>query len=104
MAPKPVSPEIIAEMWLLPTAKGGRSGPILQGEYRGVLGVSGEHFSVRFLVPLQGDIAPGQSSTFGIQFLVPEAALPFFPVGAEFTVWEGGIIGNGKVLKVLRDA
>jgi hypothetical protein len=45
-----VSPEIEVEITLLPLGSGGRNGPILQGEYRGILGVADEHFSVRFFV------------------------------------------------------
>jgi hypothetical protein len=75
----PVTPEIVVEITLLSFKAGSRNGAILQGEYRGVLGVGSEHFSVRFFVP-------------------------HFPVGTAFTVWEGKVIGNGRVLEVLHDA
>ena len=90
-------PEIVVEITLLPTALGGRKGPILEGEYRGVLGVGAEHFSVRFFVPYEGGISPGETKAFGVQFLVPEAAPPLFAPGTQFTVWEGGVIGQGIV-------
>lgn len=101
---KPVVPEIVVEITLLPSEAGGREGAILQGEYRGVLGVGPENFSVRFFVPLADGFSPSQTQRFGVQFLVPEAALPHFPVGAAFTVWEGRVIGNGRVLEVLHHA
>jgi len=97
-----VSSEIEVEITLLPLGSGGRNGPILQGEYRGILGVADEHFSVRFFVPLDNGFALGSTATFGVQFLAPEAALPCFPVGTSFTVWEGRVIGTGKVTKVLQ--
>ena len=100
----PVTPEIVVEITLLPSEAGGRKGAILKGEYRGVLGVGSENFSVRFFVPLENGFSPSQTQQFGVQFLVPEAALPHFPVGAEFSVWEGRVIGNGRVLEVLHHA
>jgi hypothetical protein len=102
--PTPVTPEISAEIVFLPTSNGGRGGSLLQGEYRGVLKVEEENFSVRFFVHQSGGIAPGQTGVFGIQFLVPQAAIPLFPVGKEFSVWEGRVVGHGKVLAVLQDA
>lgn len=99
-----VKPEILVEIALFAPTSGGRQSPISEGEYRGVLGVGNENFSVRFFVPLQEGLAPGTSGKFGVQFLFPEAALPHFSVGTSFTVWEGKIIGNGKVLEVLHHA
>lgn len=101
---KPVVPEIVVEITLLPSEAGGREGVIRQGEYRGVLGIGRENFSVRFFVPRSDGFAPSQVQRFGVQFLVPETALSHFPVGTEFTVWEGRVIGNGRVLEVLRHA
>jgi len=101
---KPVTPEIVVEITLLPSEAGGRKGTILQGEYRGVLGVGSENFSVRFFVPFEDGFSPNQTQRFGVQFLVPEAALPHFTVGTAFTVWEGRVIGNGRVLEVLHHA
>jgi len=99
-----VSPDIEVEITLLPSAAGGRSGAILRGEYRGVLGVNDEHFSVRFFVPLDNGFTLGSTGKFGVQFLFPQPALPCFPVGTSFTVWEGRVIGTGKVTKVLQHA
>lgn len=98
---KPVTPEIIVEITLLPSEAGGRASAIQHAEYRGVLGVGAENFSVRFFVALSGGFSQNQTQQFGIQFLFPDAALPHFPVGAEFSVWSGRIIGNGRVLEVV---
>jgi hypothetical protein len=95
------TPEISVDITFLPTANGGRKGPILAGEYRGVLGVGAEHFSVRFFVPYEDGIAPGESKVFGVQFLVPKIALPLFTPGTRFPVWEGKVIGHGSVREVL---
>ncbi len=100
----PVTPEVVVEITLLSSEAGGRNGAILRGEYRGVLGIGSDNFSVRFFVPLEGGLLPNQRTIFGVQFLVPEAALPHFAVGTTFTVWEGKVIGNGRVLEVLYHA
>jgi hypothetical protein len=101
---KPVTPEIVVEITLLSSEAGGRKGAILQGEYRGVFGIGSANFSVRFFVPLEDGFSPNQTQRVGVQFLAPEAAPPNFPVGAEFSVWEGRVIGKGRVLEVLDHA
>lgn len=100
----PVTPEIRAKVTLLATEAGGRSTPIPTGEYRGVLGISHEHFSARFEVPEESTFEPGRTLDLGIQFLFPEMALPKFPVGARFTLWEGRVIGTGEVTSVITRA
>ena len=100
-----VTPEIIADIMLLATDKGGRKTAICQGEYRGILGIGTENFSFRWFIPREeNSFMPGETRRLGIQFLVPDEALSYFPVGTRFTIWEGHIIGKGVVLKVLKDA
>jgi hypothetical protein len=101
---KQVTPEIEAEITFLPSADGGRISALSQGEYRGVLTVGSESFSVRFWVAPDHGISPGESGKFGIQFLAPEAAVPHFTKGVSFTVWEGKVIGHGLVVEVLSHA
>ena len=74
----PVTPEITIEITLHPSEAGGRKSAISQGEYRGVLGVGSENFSVRFFVQFAGGLSPNQKQRLGVQFLVPEVALPLF--------------------------
>jgi len=45
-------------------------------------------------------LAPGQTACFGVQFLVPEVALPFFAAGTRFTLWDHRTIGHGVVLEL----
>lgn len=96
----PVRPEIFACVSLLSSAQGGRAGPILHGEYRGVLQLPKEAFSFRTFIESDSGLAPGHSAEIGIQFLVPELALPLLSEGTEFSVWEGKLIGNGRVTRV----
>lgn len=97
-----VMPEIETEITLLETESGGRHGAILKGEYKGVLGVGSEHFSVRFIVQDKMGFKPGTTRFVGIQFLAPDAALTSFDIGTKFTVWEGRPIGHGQVTKILK--
>jgi hypothetical protein len=98
------TPHIVVELRLHPSEPSGRLSSICSGEYRGVLGIGSEHFSARWVVPVGEELVPGgRAGTFGVQFLFPEAALPYFKVGAAFTVWEGKEIGSGRVLSVARN-
>jgi len=98
------NPEIIAELTLFTTDHGGRNAPIPKGEYRGVLGVATGNYSARFDVNEDSGFQLGTTAKLGIQFLDPVSALLHFPVDSEFTIWEGGAIGKGKVLQVLIEA
>jgi hypothetical protein len=90
-----MSPLFAAEIRLLPTESGGRTGSLLHGEWRTVLGINNEHWSARLF--FSGNPLPGENFSATVQLLVPEAT-QYFPVGAEFTVWEGGTKGTGRVL------
>jgi len=61
-----------------------------------VLGINDEHWSARLY--FSGDPSPGETFSAGVQLLYPDKALQFFTVGAEFTVWEGGTKGTGRVV------
>ena len=86
----------VANVQLLSTAEGGRKGPLFSGEWRTVLGINHEHWSAR--LAFSGEPAPGQSFVAQVQLLRPDVALPFFRIGAQFTVWEGDIKGVGQVV------
>lgn len=95
-----MTPEIDAVITLFPSHAGGRQHSIV-GEYRGVLSVSeDEAYSMRITVPHRAEFCPGQTLTVGVQFLFPEMALPRFPIDATFRVWEGGIVGHGRVVRI----
>jgi hypothetical protein len=95
-----MTPEIDVVITLFPSHAGGRQHAIT-GEYRGVLSLSeDEAYSMRFTVPSQIEFRPGHTLTVGVQFLFPEMALPRFPIDATFRVWEGGIVGHGRVVRI----
>ena len=91
-----MSSDFVAQIQLLPTESGGRKGPLVSGEWRTVLSVNNEHWSA--LLAFAGKPSPGDTFISQVQLLRPELALQYFPVGAEFTVWEGGTKGIGKVV------
>lgn len=87
----------ISYIYLLTSDAGGRAGRLPHGEWRTVLGIAGEHWSARLL--FSGEPSPGEAFEAMVQLLMPEAH-QYFSVGAEFTVWEGGIKGVGRVLSI----
>jgi hypothetical protein len=89
--------QFMAEIRLLPSEAGGRSGPLVSGEWRTVLGINEEHWSA--LLTFLGDPLPGETFQATVRLLMPEAH-QYFPVGAKFIVWEGGTRGFGRVLAV----
>jgi hypothetical protein len=95
----PTAPQISAKIKLLTTERGGRTEPLPEGEYRGILNARGQHFSFRCEIPGKG-LALGDSIILDIEFLFPDLALAFFKPGNEFNLWESGTIGYGRVLSV----
>jgi len=87
----------IAEIYLIPTQAGGRATPLVSGEWRTVLGINGEHWSAR--LTFKGKPKPGDTFHADVQLLIPDAA-QYFSVGADFTVWENGNKGTGRVVSV----
>lgn len=96
-------PHVSVRIKLLTTARGGRAEGIAVGEHRGILSARGQHFSFRAPIPAPG-LMLGETITLEIEFIFPELALPFFKDKDEFNVWEGGIVGYGRVMKVLAPA
>ncbi|QYF95627.1 hypothetical protein KY495_11020 [Massilia sp. PAMC28688] len=96
----PLIADITARIKLLRTARGGRDEPLPPGEYKGVISARGQHFSFRCMLPEDGGLGLGESVTVDIEFVFPDLALPIFRANGEFNLWEGGVIGYGRVLKV----
>jgi hypothetical protein len=90
-----MAPSFVAEIHLFATQDGGRAGPLRSGEWRTILEVGEASWSARMV--FEGEPSPGDTFQAQVQMLVPEA-YTHFPVGGEFTVWEGGTKGKGRVL------
>ena len=100
MATTPLIADITAKIKLLSTSRGGRTEALPAGEYRGTISTRGQHFSFRCLLPDGAGLGLGESCTVDIEFGYPDLALPIFRANGEFNLWEGGIIGYGRVIKV----
>ena len=95
--PQSMAPCIFAEIQLFATQDGGRVGGLVSGEWRTILVVGEENWSAR--LTFEGAPLPGDTFQAWVQMLFPEA-YPLLPVGTDFTVWENGTQGRGRVLTV----
>lgn len=95
-----MSPEFFADIHLLPTEAGGRQQPLVSGEWRTILRINNEHWSAR--LTFAGQPLPGDAFRARVQLLFPEKALQYFTIGAEFTIWEGGTKGAGRVASLAK--
>lgn len=92
-----MTPIFVAQIHLFTPEAGGRAGPLPPSEWRTVLSTNGENWSARLV--FSGAPSPGDTFEATAQLLMPEAT-QHFPVGTEFTIWEGGTKGIGHVLSV----
>jgi hypothetical protein len=64
------------------------------------MNIDGQYFDAFFNLSETGPMAPGQTVTAGLKFLSPDLAVPLLSVGKEFSLWEGKLIANGRVLAI----
>jgi hypothetical protein len=96
-------PDMTAEISLLPSSSGGRQTAI-SGEWFGCpCHIDGAHFDARFDLSDIDSIEPGSSVRLRAKFLSPELARPHFTLGRGFSLWEGRIIGTGRVIEIHGD-
>jgi hypothetical protein len=93
-----MAPRFLAEIHLFATQDDGRVGGLVSGEWRTIFGVGAENWSARLM--FEGNPLPGDTFQAWVQMLVPEA-YQVLPVGTEFTVWENGTKGKGRVLRAV---
>lgn len=87
----------IAEIYLFPTQAGGRTTPLVSGEWRTILGINNEHWSAR--LTYTDNPSPGDTFQAIVQLLIPDA-VQYFLAGADFTIWENGNKGTGRVVSI----
>ena len=97
------NPDLTVEIALLPTSEGGRAGAIVGEWYGCPIGATNAYFDVRFDLTSIHRVEPGTTAVLPAKFLDPTLALPQFQVGREFSIWEGRVIGTGRVLEVCGD-
>jgi len=89
--------QLEVEVHLALPEQGGLPTSVTGGEWRTVLTVAGEHWSARLY--FAGELVPGETARVTAQMLFPEAEV-HFRKGTEFTVWQGRVVGSGRVLSV----
>jgi hypothetical protein len=97
---KGVAPQLIADVTLYPSTAGGRKSaaqpgwgcPCCVSKDSPIVGYDGW--------PLLGDLAlaPGESRQLGFVFLSGDEAVALFRNSGVFYLWEGGFIGEAKVV------
>jgi hypothetical protein len=90
---------ILADVELLPTDKGGRRWPIVQ-QFRCPAGIDDKLFDVVIDLSSIGSLSPGQSARLPMEFQRPDLVFPLLRLGSEFTLWESGTIGHGRVIEI----
>jgi hypothetical protein len=94
------NPQLIADVTLYPTGNGGRRGPTPSEWFGCPCKVNRDDlqgWDCRIL--LQGQpMSPGDTRRVGFIFLSPEQAVDIFRAAGTFYLWEGGIIGEAKVV------
>jgi len=100
---KSVKPQLLVDLTLYPTDRGGRRGPAAPGwgcpctihreEWDGQIFHDGW--------PLLGDtwIAPGETRQVGFFFLLEKEAMDYLKGVSTFYLWEGRIVGEAKIIK-----
>ncbi len=89
--------DLRVQVSLIATGAGGRKTPIPPEEFRTVLTASGQNFSAA-LFPAETIHPGGPAVHCHVTLLDREFALPYFPPGTQFGLWEGGRKGYGSVL------
>ncbi len=98
-----MTPQLMVDLWLYPTERGGREGPVLPGwgspctlqseEGDGWVGYDGW--------PLLGDtpMAPGERRRVGYVFLSAQVAADLLSAAGKFYVWEGRLVGEATIVR-----
>lgn len=90
---------LVAEVRLFPPQEGGMSFDPGRGIHSVGLLVDGVHSSG--LILLEKEMVRGTRVDLEICLLAKKEILPLLPVGKEFELWAGKVIGRGKVLNHL---
>ena len=96
-----VHADIIARVWLYPTARGGRQGPTPRDTFGCLLELNGDCFDCRLLLTEIGALSPGQQAEVPIKFLSFNLLKNQLAPGAKFFLRDRTIIAEGEIVKVL---
>jgi hypothetical protein len=90
--------DIVADIRLFHTGDGGRRGATPTQTWSCPLVVNGQYYDSRLILDDVGALMPGQQARISITFLDPAATVHFRP-GTVFAIWEGRVIGEGRVVE-----
>ena len=96
-----VQADIIARVWLYPTARGGRQGPTPRDTFGCLLELNGDCFDCRLLLTEIGALSPDQQAEVPIKFLSFNLLKNQLAPGAKFFLRDRTIIAEGEIVKVL---
>ena len=94
------APDFQAVIKFFPSSEGGRKGATPGTFFGCPLSFSGSLHDCRMLLDETGPIAPGEEKEVPIKMLDVDSVRGFLREGAEFEIWEGSIIGTGKITKL----
>lgn len=97
-----MKPDAVIKVRFKTAAEGGRHRSIViaeKGHYGCPLFVDGQAFDCRFLVEAQ-TLSLGETYELPVKFLAPDLALSKLSPGKTVTLWEGGEIATGQVVRL----
>ena len=98
-----IQPDAIAHIQFFKTENGGRQGATPSDRFSCIIRIAGRLHDCRFLLDKIGPVSPGVSiNDVPIKFLNSESALEGVSEKDEFEILERGIIGKGKIIKIMK--
>jgi hypothetical protein len=96
-------PDVIACIYMFTIEEGGLKRKIISSQYRCPLFIDGEGFDCCLLLDnIKDGLSPGKTFEVPIKFLRFDLAQHHLLPGAQFVLWAGRNIANGKILEVCR--
>lgn len=95
-----ITPDFIALIKLFPSSEGGRAEATPENFFGCPLSFGGSLHDCRMLLDEIGPIAPGEEKKVPIKMLNIDSVRELLRKGAEFNVWDGRIVGKGKIVKI----
>lgn len=93
-----MKPDARVFLRLRATDEGGRRTPIGVGTFHGTM-MFDETRGYDFRADIAEVMLPGSARELGVKFLCPDEACDRLAVGPDFVLWEGRVIGDGKILE-----
>lgn len=91
--------DIIAKINFYNENNGGRKGPTPSSFFNCPMVINNKYYDCRLLLNNIGSIKPGDKVVVPIKFLDSETVLKIITKNDTFTLWESGIIADGKVIE-----